>query len=97
MVDGERLPCVHAHWVSGKVHLDPNYDPADPKFLELAESIEAGQKVILTRDTVVENDHKRSGIGFVRTGYIAVFRVEDVIANDNGLRFELTERMCDLN
>jgi hypothetical protein len=93
-VNGER-PCVHQHWLRGTTHLDPNYDPDDPKFVELVTEISRLKRVILTRDNVFESP-KKSGIGFERTGYIAVFDVSDVTADSDGLRFDLVNRVCEV-
>jgi len=95
-VGGERLPCVHKHWVRGSTHVDPNYDADDPKFVELVEEISRLKRVILTKDNVVENPAKKSGIGFERTGYIAVFDVGDVSVGPKGLQFDLLNRVCEL-
>jgi hypothetical protein len=95
-VDGDRLPCVHKHWVTGTTHVDPNYDGSDPKFIELVEAIRRGKRVILTNDIAITNAEKKSGIGFERTGYIAIFDVDDLSTGPEGLRFELRKRVCDL-
>jgi hypothetical protein len=95
-VDGERLPCVHKHWVRGRVHVDPNFDPSDPKFIELVDAIEREKRVVLTNDNAIVSPEKKSGIGFERTGYIAVFEVDDVTTGPEGLRFELRNRICEL-
>jgi hypothetical protein len=95
-VNGERLPCVHKHWVRGTTHVDPNYDPTDPKFMELLDAIQREKRVVLTTDNAIAHPEKKSGIGFERTGYIAVFKVDDVSTGPDGLRFELRDRICEL-
>ena len=95
-VEGERLPCVHQHWVRGQRHLDPNYDETDPKFVELVDEISRLKRVILTKDNVIHNSAKKSGIGFERTGYIAVFDVGDVSVGPEGLGFDLVKRVREL-
>jgi hypothetical protein len=95
-VNGERLPCVHKHWVSGSVHLDPGYDPDNPKFVELVGAIRNLGKVVLTKDAVEPSSVNKGGFAFQRTGYIAVFEVGDVVTDENGLKFDLRNRVCEL-
>ena len=85
-VDGESLPCVHQHWISGSKHCDPEV-ASDGKWPEFIEAIQTGKKVIVTKDDITT---------WQRTGYVAVFRVDNVVVDDAGLRFDLVERVCDL-
>jgi len=50
----------------------------------------------LTNDDPVPRSDKKSGFVFNRTGYIAIFEVENVEADADGLRFDLARRVCDL-
>lgn len=55
-----------------------------------------GRQVILTTDNE-ERDHDGEIIAFERTGYIAVFEVDDVTySTSDGLRLRLTKRLYDL-
>jgi hypothetical protein len=85
-VDGERLPCVHQHWITGTRHCDPHVR-TDGKWPNFIEAIEAGKKVIVTKDDVTT---------WTRTGYVAVFRVENVVVDETGLCFDLAERLDEL-
>jgi len=99
-VDGEALPCVHKHWVKGLYHHDPfrrhEGGASDEKILELATAVQQLGRVILTDDDA-ELDTAGNVVGFKRKNYIAVFEVEDVTySREDGLRFRLARRVCDL-
>lgn len=91
LIDGERLPCVHRHWVTGTHHCDPNVGH-DVKWTELIEAISELKRVVLTSDHV-SSDEK----SFVRTGYIAVFRIDNLSNVDGNLEFDLVERLIELD
>lgn len=95
-VDGERLACVHKHWISGTHHCDPGYLEGESQWPELLESIKRTEKVIVTKDDLIPQPDKKSGMAFSRTGYIAVFSVANIEADEIGLKFDLTGRLCDL-
>ncbi len=64
--------------------------------MELVDAVRTGKRVILTDDTA-KTDSDGSVIGFERTAYIAVYSVDDVtFSPDDGLRFRLSERICNL-
>lgn len=52
--------------------------------------------VILTNGNVKEAPEKKSGKSLERKSYIAIFRVDHVQADSDGLRFDLVERLHDL-
>ena len=91
-VDGERLPCVHQHWVhsdNGTLHYCdpiPNRE-TNPKYPDYFKEIESCGMVILTKDKVPE---------WQRLGYIAVFRIDNFRLDETGLNFDLIERVCNL-
>jgi hypothetical protein len=89
--NGQRLPCVHAHWWKGSGYNDPYARPGDRKFEELVEGIRQFGRVILTKDEV-----RDSGRTFRRTGYVAIYEVEDVEFDETGLRFRFISRVADL-
>ena len=89
--EGETLPCVHAHWWKGQRYHDIHARPGDSRFAELLQGIKATGRVVLTTDAA--SDDARH---FKRTGYIAVYAVEDVSLDDEGLRFRFTHRLIDL-
>lgn len=95
-VDGERLPCVHQHWVTGTRHSDPQYQEDDPQWIELRDAIAAGKKVILTKDEVRDVLGKKNRRAFDRIGYIAIFEVDKVKADEAGLHFDLSKRLHEL-
>ncbi len=95
-VDGERLPCVHQYWVKGLHHCDPGFGSGERQWDELFRSIVELKRVILTKDEPIAAPDRKSGFLFNRTGYIAVYSVANIEADDRGLRFDLTGRLCDL-
>ncbi len=95
-VNGERLPCVHKHWVNGTHHSDPGYIEGEGKWPDFVAAIRDGRKIILTKDEPIPVPEKKSGVAFNRTGYIAVFMVDNIESNENGLEFDLVERVAEL-
>lgn len=95
-VDGEQLPCVHRHWMKGMYHADPGYVEGESQWPALVSAIRAKKRVILTNDEAFPVSENKHGMGFTRTGYIAVFAVENIEADEGSLRFKLVERICDL-
>ena len=91
-VDGQTLPCVHKYWWNKTGYYDPNAKVGDRKFEELVAAITKGKRVILTADTVLNK-----GEGFDRTGYIAIYEVDNVEFDANGLRFEFKKRLDNLS
>ncbi|MBB3264042.1 hypothetical protein FHW79_001657 [Azospirillum sp. OGB3] len=89
-VDGERLPCVHQHWVAGNRYHDPQAIPGEKKWDELIGAIRRG-RVILTKDKVSADQRS-----FKRRGYVAVFAVDDVKVYGNDLTFRLANRISEL-
>lgn len=92
-VEGESLPCVHKFWWKADRYNDPNVKPGSAKDEELVAAIKAAGRVVLTNDTPYEADGKT---GFTRTGYIAVYSVDDVIFDHDGLRFRFVARLQEL-
>ncbi len=87
--DGESLPCVHKHWLQGRRYYDPNLKPGKPSWDKFVTAIAEGGKVILTK-----GDHL-GGTKFRRTGYIAIWSVENVQFSDSGLTFDMVARLED--
>jgi hypothetical protein len=91
-VDGERLPCVHEHWArKWPDYNDPGIKPGGRKENEYIDAIKNGT-VILTTDDVVSQEPFR----FSRTGYVAIYTVEDVTADDSGISFRFVSRTNNL-
>jgi hypothetical protein len=97
-VNGERLPCVHMHWwIKGsKKFADPGYLAGEGQWPALVSAIEQFGKVIVTKDDPLSVPENKSGLGFKRAGYLAVFTVANIEADEASLRFDLTGRVCDL-
>ncbi len=92
-VDGERLACVHRHWIKGTLHNDPEAVPKDPKWVELISAIKETRKVVVTRDEV----RSENGLSvFKRQGYEAVYRVGEIGVGAKSFRFRLVERLREL-
>ena len=64
-----------------------------PQSDELVASIKDAKRVILTHSIPSPG---QNSILFKRDGYIALYAVDDVEFDDEGLRFRFTERLCDL-
>lgn len=92
-VKGEKLPCIHRHWLTGLEYADPGYEDT-PKFAELVTALKDKGKAVLTNDEYL-GDHAENH-AFRRTGYIAVFAISDVTVGDGHLKLRLTERLEDL-
>jgi hypothetical protein len=59
--------------------------------MELVAAIRTHKKVVVTTDRVIDD-----GVGFQRTGYVAVFSVDNVNWKGGELTFDLKERLTDL-
>lgn len=77
------LPCVSDEWLKRGHYLDPGARPGTKRWDRYVEAIMFGQ-VILTNTQV--KDGKRS-----RQGYVAVFKVFNVVITTAGLEFDLGE------
>lgn len=99
-VDGEALPCIHKHWLKGTTYHDPferhEGKNKDHRIVEAVDAIKAKRRVILTDDYAdINQDGKVRG--FERKNYIAIFEVDDIqYTLQDGLRFRLTRRLCNL-
>ena len=94
-VDGERLPCVHKFWwEKGTLAYNDTKLGSGPKPDELFEAIKELKRVILTDD--IPKFEGSEVIGFERAGYIAIYAVDDVEFDANGLRFKFKKRLDDL-
>ncbi|WP_353227045.1 hypothetical protein [Novosphingobium sp.] len=95
-VDGERLPCVHFHWIKGLHHCDPGYIDGVAPWPKFVDAIRQMRKVIVTKDKPIREQDGKSGLQFERIGYIAVFSVDNIQTDEEGLKFELKDRLYDL-
>lgn len=88
---GEALPCVHECWCSGGrgtlSYLDPHVG-SDPKWVPFIAAIRSGKKVILTKDELRED-----GQPVRRTGYIAAYRIQNVVLDGTNLSFDFVQRL----
>jgi hypothetical protein len=71
---------------------DPGLAYGSPLYGPLIEVIGHGRQVILTKDEVAGSG---SGMSFKRNGYIALYRVDNVKAEDGVLSFDFVERLED--
>jgi len=91
-VKGERYPCIHEHWIRGGHHAAPNVNPAtNPKDTQLVEALRAGMLAVETKDEVLGD-----GSGFIRKGYKALWRIENIRIDGDTLHFDLVERVANL-
>lgn len=98
-IDGHSFPCVHKYWITGLQHHDQfryRGSEIETKVAELVEAVRNGKRVILTNDTPLFDSNCELS-GFERTSYIALYAVEDVTYSpEDGLRFRLSDRICNL-
>jgi hypothetical protein len=92
-IDGEMLPCVHEHWKEGQRYSDPGCVPSEGKWPRFISAIENGKKVLLTRSRVTKAPSRKSGVSLAREGYLGVYAVSDVVADDQSLRFAFGNRI----
>lgn len=95
-VDGELLPCVHEYWwVKGDTSRRYNDYLLKPSQHnnDFVARIKDKRQVILTSDKPNSADNP---VPFVRTGYIAIWTIEDVEFDENGLRFRFVDKVCGL-
>ncbi len=94
-VNSESLPCVHQHWSHKGHYHDPHVEPGTYPWPAFLHAIASGKRVILTSDNVTLGAH---GIpyGFERTGYIALFTIEDIEIGASDLKFRFAQRLADL-
>lgn len=91
-VGGELLPCVHQHWFQpGPKYEDPGVEVGNPIWDEFIEELKKTGKVIVT------SDDPAPGTGaFRRTGYIAIWSIDNVRVEEGCLRFCFIERLEEL-
>lgn len=100
VVEGETLPCIHKHWLTGKSYHDPferhRGKGRDERIKEAVDAMLNGRRVVLTSDRVLYDEYGKV-TGFERDGYIAVFEIDNgTYTPDDGVRFQLTKRLVDL-
>jgi hypothetical protein len=95
-VDGEKLPCVHKFWwVNPSSYHDKDLMLSHPKAGPFVDAISSIKRVILTTGNPKSGKDRRV-IGFQRTGYLAIWTVDDVAFVDDGLKFRFLHKVCDL-
>jgi len=99
-VAGEKLPCIHRHWLKVFDYHDPfdrRHEAAKQrKIAEYVDAIRSAGRVILTDDDAIyDPDGKVSG--FSRTSYIAIYGVDNVSFDTaNGLTLQISTRLENL-
>lgn len=99
-VDGEAFACAHKQWLKKTAYHDPferhKGKNNQARIDEAVNAIKATKKVVLTADKATL-DSNGVVTSFERTGYIAVFEVDDISYSvEDGLRFRLAKRLCNL-
>jgi hypothetical protein len=94
-VDGESLPCVHDFWYSPPNYNDPEAILGHKRFEDFVAKIQSDGRVIMQKDKPphISADNKTI---LEREGYIAVFKVDGLVFDASGLRFKITQRLCNL-
>ncbi len=95
----EVLAGVHQHFwksdTSGSYYDDP-WTPdlrKSAKFAKHVELMRSKGRVILTTDKIDESKNRGEGF-FERTGYIAVYKIDNLIIDDKGMRFRFADRIA---
>ena len=94
----EVLACLHQYYMKGGPSGPTYNDPWTPelristKFAKHVELIRSKGRVILTSDDINEGKGRGGGF-FSRTGYIAVYGIDDFIIDDEGMRLRFTDRI----
>ncbi len=97
-VDGNSYPCIHLRWLNGQTrhYRDEGYYDYD-KWPAFREAIETDKIVILTSGTVTGKDGRtKEGLNIERTGYIAMWRIENVMVNGEIFELDLIEKIFEL-
>ena len=94
-VEGERLPCVHDYHAKRLQYDDDGFVEGEPPWPEFVNAIRAAGKVILTKS--IPPDREKGQTGFQRKGYIAVFSMTELQAEEGHLRFRMDKRLIDLD
>lgn len=99
-VDGVPLPCLHKHWLKGLNYHDPflrhEGKGLEAKIKEAVDAIMIGRRVVLTTDNATL-DKAGNVTAFNRSGYVAVYEVDDVTySKADGLRLRLAKRIDEL-
>jgi hypothetical protein len=87
---GELLPCAHDYWLKRGHYIDPGVKPGEKKWDDYISAIREGGVIVLTHSQRDENGT------FTRKGYNATFSVANVAVTENGLEFDLVNRLVDL-
>lgn len=90
-VNGERLPCVHQYWIKGTKYRAIRTVQNGANDKALVSAIKGLKKVVVTKDDVFDE-----GCEFWRTGYVAVFSIDNIDWRGGELTFDLIERLADL-
>src|SRR3546814_4866977 len=82
--DGEQLPCVHKRWTKGTwpEYVDPGVDDR-PEWVPFVTALSDGKKALLTTSDIPED-----GEPWRRSGYVAVYAIDDVRIEGGVLRSE---------
>ena len=87
--EGERLPCVHERWTRGTwpEYADPGVDER-PEWEPFVLALQRQRKALLTTSEMPED-----GGPWRRSGYTAIFEIDDVRVEERVLRFKFTKRL----
>ena len=85
---GDDLPCVHRCWTKGTWprYVDPGLT-GSPKWEPFIEALKRGLAIL------TEDELDAAGMPVNRSGYVGLYRIENVEVCGNELRFDFTERL----
>jgi hypothetical protein len=87
-IEGKQIPCVHAHWKTDHNYNDPGYRQTGAKWPDFIGALETLKLAALTSDI------RPHGNTFRRTGYIALYKIDNVRIEGENLRFEFIEKIA---
>jgi len=97
-VEGVTYPCVHNFWVNYPVNRhepmmydDPGCNPDRPKWRKFIALLQTTQRAVLSQDKVTGK-----GVAFQRTGYLALYEIENLEFGLGFLRFRFSSTIAEL-
>jgi hypothetical protein len=96
----EILACLHDHFWRNTPDGPYYNDPWTPelrttaKFLKHVEVIKSTGRVIMTSDKIDPSKERGAAGYFTRTGYIAVFTIDNFVLDEDSMRFRFVRRIA---
>jgi len=92
-VDGESLPCVHKHWWVKTARYNDHLLRSSPQADEFVAAIREKKRVILK---ISKPNSEANPVPFKHVEYVAVWEVDNIDFDENGLRFQFIKSLVPL-